>query len=417
MKYKTSVLMAAAGMAALLSPQLASAETLHIFMHSYDPEMWQQVFDQYEAKHKDIKIEVTAGGNTSEQQAQYLNTQMSAKDSTLDIINLDVVRPAQFNAANWTTPLNDYLKGGTKYLDRYLPGYKEANLISGKVTALPAWADVMFLYYRKDLLDKYNLEPPKTWDELTADAKKIQQGEGGDIQGLSFQGAAIEGAVCTFLLPYWSMGHNIVNFNGKLTFDHDAAVKSLKLWKGFVDDGVAPKNVAEIKTDDTRQDFQHGKVAFAVEWTYAWNHFQNDKDTSVKDKVGITTIPAVQGGKPATCLGGWQWGVSAFSKHKKAAAELAEYLSSPEVSKYVAIHGSLLPVYADLYKNAEVDKAVPFFSDLLPVVQTAHARPVTPRYNEVSNAIRTTVNAVLAGQMTPTQGADQMQSRLQRILR
>ena len=31
--------------------------------------------------------------------------------------------------------------------------------------------------------------------------------------------------------------------------------------------------------------------------------------------------------------------------------------------------------------------------------------------------IRTTVNAVLAGAMSPQQGADQMQSRLRRVLR
>lgn len=417
MKHKKRILLAFAGAAAMLSPQFASAETLHVFMHSYDMDMWQHVFDQYEARHKGIEIKVAVGGTTSEQQAQYLNTQMSAKDSTLDIISLDVVRPAQFAAAHWTMPLNDHLKDGEKYLDRFLPAYSEANLVDGKVTALPARADVMLLFYRKDLLDKYGLKPPKTWSELSADAKKIQKGEGSDISGISFQGAAIEGAVCTFLLPYWSMGHNIVNDQGKLTFDRGAAVKSLQLWKGFVDDGVAPKNIAEVATDDTRQDFQNGKAIFAVEWPYAWNHFENDKDSSVKGKVGMTTVPAMDGGKSATCLGGWQWGVSAYSDHKKDAIELAKYLSSPEVSKYIAIHGSTLPVYADLYKDPDVTKAIPWFPDLLPIVRTAHSRPVTPRYNEVSNAIRTVVNAVLAGQMSPEDGADQMQSRLQRVLR
>ena len=158
----------------------------------------------------------------------------------------------------------------------------------------------MFLYYRKDLLDKYGMKPPKTWAELTADARKIQAGEGGKLEGLSFQGAPIEGTVCTFLLPYWSMGHHIVDAGGHLTFDKDAAVRSLKLWKGFVEDGVAPKNVAEVATDDTRKDFQAGKVVFAVNWSYAWNHFENDSDTAVKGKVGRDHHPGREGrqGKP-----------------------------------------------------------------------------------------------------------------------
>jgi multiple sugar transport system substrate-binding protein len=42
---------------------------------------------------------------------------------------------------------------------------------------------------------------------------------------------------------------------------------------------------------------------------------------------------------------------------------------------------------------------------------------VTPRYNEVSDVVRTTVNAVLAGSMGPDEGADLIQARLARVLR
>jgi len=410
--------LALAGTALMLSAEIANADTtLHVFISSqHQPEVWRKVLDQYEAEHKGTQVEIAVGGNTSDQQAQYLNTQMTAKDPTLDLIILDVVRTAQFSAAGWTAPLNDALGDPEKFLSRYLPAYSEADMVDGKVVALPAFADAMFLYYRKDLLEKYNLQPPKTWAELKEAARTIQKGEGGDLEGLSFQGKAIEGTVCTFLLPYWSMGKSIVE-DGHLTFDQDAAVKSLQLWKSFVTEGVAPKNIAEVATDDTRQDFQNGNVVFAVNWSYAWNHFENDPDSKIKDKVGVTTIPAVEGGEQATCLGGWQWGVSAFSEHKPEAEELIKYLSSPEVSKYMAINGALLPVFPDLYQDADVTKAVPWFADALPIVKSAKPRPVTPRYNEVSDAIRTTVNAVLAGTMSPEQGAGVIQSRLRRVLR
>ena len=42
-------------------------------------------------------------------QAQYLNTVMTAKDSSLDVMILDVIRPAQYAAAGWTVPFNDVL--------------------------------------------------------------------------------------------------------------------------------------------------------------------------------------------------------------------------------------------------------------------------------------------------------------------
>jgi hypothetical protein len=144
----------------------------------------------------------------------------------------------------------------------------------------------MFLYYRKDLLEKHGVQPPQTWDELAAAAKKVTAAEkDANLQGLSFQGKAIEGAVCTFLLPYWSMGKQLVS-DGKLSFDKDAAVKSLKLWKDFVDQGVAKKNIAEVATDDTRKEFQAGNVLFAVNWSYAWGQFQG-AESAVKDTAGL----------------------------------------------------------------------------------------------------------------------------------
>jgi multiple sugar transport system substrate-binding protein len=407
---KLTSLLLCGGALAFASPALADTELKVYISSQHQPDVWRKALDQYEAKTPGVTVVIETGGNTSEAQAQYLNTVMSAKDSSLDVLILDVIRPAQFAAAGWTSDFSG------KDLSGYLPAYAEANTVGGKVVALPAFADAQFLYYRKDLLDKYGLEPPKTWDELKTAAKKITEGEGNaDLQGLSFQGKAIEGAVCTFLLPYWSQGKALVE-NGKLTFDHEAAVKALSLWKGFVDEGVAKKNIAEVATDDTRKEFQAGNVVFAVNWSYAWAQSQGP-ESAVAGKVGVARLPAVEGGEQATCLGGWEWGVSAYSEHQDEAKKLVEYLSSRDVSKFMAINGALLPTYAELYKDADIAKAAPWFADALQVVATAKPRPVTPRYNEVSEVIRTTVNAVLAGVVTPEDGATQIETRLKRILR
>lgn len=260
---------------------------------------------------------------------------MSARDSTLDLLLLDIIRPAQFAATGWTVPLNKDVGDRAAFMQRYLPAYAEADTVAGKRVALPAFADAMFLYYRKDLLAKYHLPVSQTWSELAAEAKTIQAGEHEpQLQGLSFQGAPIEGTVCTFLLPYWSMGSTLVR-DGHLTFDRAAAIRSFDLWTGLMMQGVAPRNVAEIVTDRTREDFEAGKVVFAVEWSYAWNLFQS-ADSAVKGKVDVAALPAVAGGKHVTCIGGRQCGVSAYSKHQADAIKLVRFLSSPDVSVLLA---------------------------------------------------------------------------------
>lgn len=380
------------------------------------PDIMRHAFDKFEAANPGIKVEIQTGGTTSELQAAYLNTVMSAKDTTLDVFMLDIVRPAQFAAAQWTVPLDAAVGDTAKLMKTYLPAYAEADQVDGKLVALPAFADTMFLYYRKDLLEKYHLAVPKTWSELAKAAKTIQEGEKNpDLQGVSFQAAAIEGTVCTFLLPYWSEGKQLVT-DGKLTWDRQAALNSFALWKGLVAQGVAPRNSAEIATETTRKDFQAGKAAFGVLWSYGWGLFQGP-DSTVKDKVGVAVLPSVDGGQPVSCIGGWQWGVSAYSTHKDDAIKLVRYMSSPETAKLLAVEGSLMPVFPKLYEDADVLKAVPWYASALPVVTAAKSRPVTARYNEVSDVIRTQTNAVLAGSVSSEEAATQMEARLRRVLR
>jgi multiple sugar transport system substrate-binding protein len=253
---------------------------------------------------------------------------------------------------------------------------------------------------------------------LAAAAKKIQEGEKDpNLQGLSIQGAPIEGAVCTFLLPYWSQGKEFNDARGRITLDKPAAVKGLGQWLGMVDQGVIKKNVAEVKTPDTVNEFKSGQVVFAVNWGFAWDRFKTDKDSKVVGKVGVMPLPAMTGGKSATCIGGWQWAVSAFSKNKAEAAKLVKFLASPEASKFLAIEGSLLPTSLPVYSDADVVKAVPWFKDAAAAVAAGRSRPQSRDYGQVSDAIRTTTSAVLARTKKPEEGVDEIESRLRRVMR
>jgi multiple sugar transport system substrate-binding protein len=415
-------LLALAALAALAAAPLAQAQTmLRVFAGGPQqrPDLIRKVLDDYEKHNPGIKVQIESGGATSELQRQYLSTVLGARDSALDIYILDIINPAQYAAAGWLEPLDKYLgvKDAHAFMSQYLPAYATANVIDNHIVALPDFADAMFLYYRKDLLDKYGAKVPTTWDELAATSRQIQQGEKQpNLQGLSFQGAPIEGAVCTFLLPYWSQGKEFQK-GTRMTLDKTAAVKGLDTWLKLVDEGVAKKNIAEVKTGDTVNEFMAGDVVFAINWGFAWDLFQSDAHSKVKGKVAVAKLPAVTGGQSATCIGGWQWGVSAFSKHKADAAKLVRYLSSPDVSKFLAVNGSLLPVFAKVYSDADVLKANPWYDLALPVVQSAKARPVSPRYAEVSDVVRTQTSAALARVSTPAATVDEIEGRLQRVLR
>jgi multiple sugar transport system substrate-binding protein len=414
-------LLSTLALAATLTMSSAFAQTsLRVFSGGTNqrPDLMRKLFDQYQAANPGVKIDIETGGATSELQRQYLSTVLNAKDAAIDIYMIDIVNPAQYFSAGWLEPLNAYVGEPAVAMKPYLPVYAQANVVGGKVAAMPAFADAMFMYYRKDLLDKHGVKEPKTWDELTAAAQKIQKAEGdANLQGLSIQGAPIEGAVCTFLLPYWSQGKDFNDPSGKMTLDKTAAVKGLNQWLGMVDAGVIKKNVAEVKTPDTVNEFKAGQVVFAINWGFAWDRFSEDKDSKVAGKVGVMPLPAMAGGKSATCVGGWQWALSAFSKNKAEAAKLIKFLSNESASKFLASQGSLLPTIANVYTDPEVVKAVPWFKDAAGVVVAGRSRPMSERYGEVSDTIRTTTSAILARTKKPEEGVAEIESRLNRVMR
>jgi multiple sugar transport system substrate-binding protein len=405
--------------AVLLSPPAWAETKLRVFSGGQNqrPDLMRKLFDQYQAQNPGVTIDIETGGATSELQRQYLSTVLNAKDTAIDIYMIDIVNPAQYFNAGWLEPLDSYV-GGAQALQPYLPVYSQANLVNGKVAAMPAFADAMFMYYRKDLLDQYGIKEPKTWDELASSAKKILDAENNpNLQGLSIQGAPIEGAVCTFLLPYWSLGKQFNDAAGKLTLDKDTAVKGLDMWLKMVDNGVMKKNIAEVTTPITVNEFKAGQAVFAINWGFAWDVFKDAPDSQVKGKVGVMPLPAMTGGKSATCVGGWQWAVSAFSKNKQAAADLVKYMSTQQSSTFLAVEGSLLPVFQSVYTDKTVLEKAPWFKDAANVIIAGQARPISSQYGQVSDVVRTNTNAALARTKSPAEAVSDIENRLSRVMR
>lgn len=379
----------------------------------------REILDQYEAANHGISVRINTGPATSEAQRQYLSTLLNAEDPTYDSLLIDVINPAEYAAAGWLEPLDGYLGADAKSaIDEDLPVQRSNSLFEGHIVALPWVADSQFLYYRRDLIEKYGLRPPDTWSELAEAAKKILAGERSPaLVGLSVQGAPIEGTVCTFLLPYWSQGREFLDAQGHLALDRPAALATLTLWRDLIQQGVLPEGTAETKTGDTTNEFKAGNAVFAINWGFAWGVSQEDPDSVVKGRVGIARVPSVDGGQHAGAVGGWLWAVSSFSHHKAEAVALIRYLTSRPALKKLNMETSLLPTRGDLYADPDILRHSPWLRDAYPIVLTAKMRPETARYSELSDVVRVATSAVLGGSLSPEQGVDEIESGLRRVFR
>lgn len=398
----------------------ASAQTtLRIYTGNQSrPEVMREIVDLYAQRNPAVKIDIDTGGTTPEQQLQSLNAALALKEPVVDLLLVDVLRVAQLAQAQWVEPLDGHL-GAEKeaVLARYFPALRTVNTFGGKLVALPYAADAQMLYYRKDLLDKYGFSPPRTWDELKLAAQKVIEGEkSAALRGLGMAGAPVESTVCTYLAPLWGAGEELLK-DGKPSLDGPAARKPFELWADFKAAKLIASNPADVATDRVRQDFQAGNLVFALGWSYFQGRFDGDAESAVKGRVGVEAVPGFTLDRQGGCLGGWQVAVSATSRNKAEAVKFARFLASPEVAKRQALQAGILPVFESVFADAEVLAAQPWLGPVLNALRTARARPVTPRYPEVSDILRTNTSAVLAGTKTVDAALADMNARLGAIFK
>ena len=323
-----------------------------------------------------------------------------AQSAEVDVYQVDVIWPGDL--AENLISLNDYVP--QEVLDQHFPAIVENNTVDGNLVALPWFTDGGLLYYRTDLLEKYNFDgPPETWTELEEMATTIMEGEQAnnpDFTGFVWQGNAYEGLTCDAL--EWiasSSGGSIISPEGTITVYNDNAVEIVDRAAGWVGT-ISPNGVTGFDEEGARNVFQAGNAAFMRNWPYAYS-LGNSEDSAVAGNFDVAPLPTGDGGTAVATLGGWQLAVSRYSKNPAVAADVALFLASPEEQKTRAINGSYAPTIPALYEDPEVLEAQPVFESLGAVLDTAVARPSTisaPQYNAVSQAFFNAVHSVLTGQ-------------------
>jgi trehalose/maltose transport system substrate-binding protein len=354
---------------------------------------------------------------TLQQYQQY----WAARSGDVDVYQIDVIW--QGIAVAHAVDLKKYFKEDE--IQQHFPRIIENNTVRGKLVSMPVFTDAGILYYRTDLLQKYGYQgPPKTWDELAAMAKKIQEGERAagkkDFQGFVFEGKASESVTCNAIEWVYSYGGgSIIEPDKKVTINNPDAIKALDTARTWVG-AISPLGVTTYGEEEARNLWQEGNAAFMRNWPYAYT-LSADPKSAVAGKFDVTVLPkGGDNGKNAACLGGWQLMVSAYSKVPDAGADLVRYLTSSEIQKKRAIDLGQLPTLPALYSDPEVLAKNAYFKNMLDVFKNAVARPSTVTgadYNQVSTAFFQNVNKVLTGGEAGKDAVVQVERVAKRIVR
>jgi multiple sugar transport system substrate-binding protein len=258
-----------------------------------------------------------------------------------DVIESVLEGMIAYQRAGLLAPLDDLFdKWPDK--DQFIPSTIKALTLNGKLYGVPYNTNVRVLLYRKDLLQKYGLTPPKTWEELLREGATISSKESG-VAGLGL--TTKNGSVRTFQ-EFISFFFEVNNGENPYKYDdankkwvmNTTADKLAEVLKLYTDcfyaatSSAANQNTRGNDYQATDTDYVSGKSAMVPmgPWIYSYRTSGDVAKKILEEETGVVPLPLPPGGVQATYLEVKPISINAFSKDKKGAWDLVKLLTSKQ---------------------------------------------------------------------------------------
>ncbi|MFD9207222.1 ABC transporter substrate-binding protein [Streptomyces sioyaensis] len=346
------------------------------------------VLDGWNDRHPREKVTLVELPDAADEVRAQMVTELRSHSSRFDVLNIDVAWTSEFAAAGWIKPMD----GAQFPLRHFLPPVVDTATFRGRLYAVPYVTNAGLLYYRKDVLDREGVRPPRTWAELRQLAKTVAPKYG--LDGYAGQFLPYEGLTANVVEAVQSAGGTVLGGEGaRVTVNSPAARRGLSFLLDGVREGWIPQRALSYKEEESRKAFQDGRLLFLRNWPYAYA-LGNAPSSKVAGKFGAVPLPGPDG-PGSSALGGSNLAVNANSRHQKTAAELISYLTSEPVQRQVLAKGALPPVWADLYTDPALVRRFPYLPTLQRAVLAAKPRLKSPQYDQVSLAVQAVMHDAL----------------------
>lgn len=289
-----------------------------------------------------------------------------------------------------------------------------------ELVAVPTSIKGNILFYRGDILKRYNLKPPRTWDELKAICSKVLPQEKALKYGLLIHAT---NAVNDFYPILWGFGGQVIDSEGKYILSQTAnraacvaALKEIVSMQGSIVPG--PNELKKFEpAGSLRQTFYQGQALFMINWNtrmkdlhdlIAKGQGPSGSLTNIS-QVWVSPIPA-QAGHPHryTNIGSFGWAINRFSvtdpeviAHAKSFIELVsdeqfQILAAETLGQVPSLKRAL-----EKLTNQEVLQVYRWTFGQKDMV--IRARPHSRRIN---NVLEKGLQEALYGRMTPEAAVD-----------
>ncbi len=263
----------------------------------------------------------------------------------------------------------------------------------GKIYAVPWYGGVRGIWYRTDWFQELGIQQPKSWAELTAAAKKVQDAK--KVPGIGIPSDQTN-ALLSFI---W--GNNgavaVEDGNGgwKGQLDQPQAIEAVKYYAGLVStEKVAPeKYIGKNELEGPQRDFALGKLGMYIDGSWALKEM---KKVSAKnaDKWGVFPIPSKTGGNAPVMAGGSDLAVWKDSKAKAAAFDYITVLNNAKNAKGWADYSGFSSMRSDVKFT---DPKLEIFTQIATNTKFPPIGPGWAEFEQAKKVLPNTVKAIMQG--------------------
>lgn len=363
--------------------------------------------EAYKAAHPDVEIEQLELNGSG--LLEKVTVAMREKSSAYDVIMMDDPWAPEFMSKGWLADL-DKLGGGVdadfvesaRSVSRFPVG-------TGVNYAVPFVGNVEMFAYNKDILARHGLAAPQKWSDVLTIARTVTEAGKGE-NGLVLRGKKSNPIVTGFLPILWAYGGDVIDADGKASFNSDKALAALEMFLSLA--RQAPKGIETYDATEVRDALQQGKTAVSIEVWPAWIPALDDpKVSKAVGQVEIVAAPGEVAGS-APMLGAWLVAVPEASANKTRAREFVDFLTSAEMQKRIALETGNPPTRASVYADPDVVKAYRWYPAQFEALKIARPRPRTEKWAKLETIVGDYLQLALIGEMKPADALAEANDRI-----
>lgn len=284
---------------------------------------------------------------------------------------------------------------------------------SAGLYGIPFSAQTTMLAYRKDLLEKYSIAVPETYEQLLAASQLLNKEEG--IGGLTGRAQSGHQANDFFLTHYGPTGGSLIDDNYRPIINNPKAVETVEMLAEFVK--VGPVGMTSYGYGEMVNSFVQGDAAFYLDASKIRKTVEDETKSRIKGKVGYALHPTIDGNCGAG-TGGFAMGIPANAKNPEAAFLFIQWMTNKATDMKLAEMGGD-PIRTSTMNDPGLQAKYEDYPVLVKQLECARAdwRPLIPEYPEIdAQIIGIAVSEAITGTKTAQQAMDEANERTEALL-